>query len=63
MYQMQEIGSTTMAPKRTMETRKIVSMPTDLIERISEWRHEQRISSESEAIRRLIDMGLQSVGK
>ena len=47
-----------MVREKSMETRKIVSITADMAEAISNFRFENRISSESEAIRRLIEMGL-----
>ncbi len=47
-----------MVREKSMETRKIVSITADMAEAISNFRFENRIRSESEAIRRLIEMGL-----
>lgn len=49
--------------KPAMEVRKIFSMSSDMAERISDYRHENRIGTEAEAIRMLIDLGLKAVGK
>lgn len=54
-------GSSMPRPK-TMDMRKIIPMPADLVERIADFRHGERISSESEAIRLLIVEGLKSKG-
>ncbi|WP_202618044.1 hypothetical protein [Aureimonas leprariae] len=47
-----------MVREKTMDVRKIVSMPADLVERIAAFRHAERISTEAEAIRVLIAAGL-----
>jgi metal-responsive CopG/Arc/MetJ family transcriptional regulator len=41
-------------------TRKIVSLHPDMIEAINEFRHANRISTESEAIRRLLAFALEA---
>ena len=38
--------------------KKLVPLSAEMAEAISEYRHQQRISSENEAIRRLIELGL-----
>jgi hypothetical protein len=38
--------------------KKLVPLTAEIADRISEYRHTQRISSENEAIRRLIEAGL-----
>ncbi len=43
--------------------RKIVTLPHSMVEAIATFRHSNRIPAESEAIRRLIDLGLQVAGK
>ena len=40
--------------------RKMLSMPRDLWQAIEDYRFEQRIKTESEAIRRLIELGLKA---
>jgi hypothetical protein len=40
--------------------KKVVGLTAALAEQISEYRHKHRISSENEAIRRLIELGLQA---
>jgi hypothetical protein len=40
--------------------KKLVPLTADLAERIKTYRHDQRISSENEAIRQLIELGLKS---
>jgi hypothetical protein len=52
-----------MARPKTMETRKLVSLPADLAQAIEDFRFENRIGSESEAIRRLIEAGLSTAAK
>lgn len=42
-----------------MSDRKLVSLPPDLAQAIEDYRFAQRINSESEAIRRLIEAGLE----
>lgn len=43
-----------------MVARKIVSMPESLSRAVEDFRFENRIASESEAIRRLIELGLEA---
>jgi hypothetical protein len=44
--------------------KKLVPLTAEMAERISEYRHTQRISSENEAIRQLVEVGLKaSAGK
>ena len=43
-----------------METRKLVSLPADMSRAIEDYRFTNRIGSESEAIRRLIEAGLKA---
>ena len=43
-----------------MDVRKIVSMPEDLVEKIQSYRFSRRINSEAEAIRMLIEKGLEA---
>lgn len=43
-----------------MAARKIVSMPESLSKAVEDYRFENRIASESEAIRRLIELGLEA---
>jgi len=40
-------------------TRKLVSLPHEMVEAISEYRFAEKIGTESEAIRRLIQKGLE----
>ena len=47
-----------MAKDKPMTARKIVSLPEDLARQIEDFRFDNRISSEAEAIRRLIELGL-----
>lgn len=46
-----------------MEARKLVSLPAGLAQAIEDFRFENRIGSESEAIRRLIEAGLSASKK
>ncbi len=41
--------------------RKLVSLPKPMVAAIQDYRFERRISSESEAIRRLIESGLKAI--
>ena len=41
-----------------MAGRKIVSLPSDMEKAVEDYRFENRISSESDAIRRLLELGL-----
>jgi hypothetical protein len=43
--------------------RKNVAMPKELWEQVRTWRFRNEINTESEAIRRLVEAGLRSVGK
>jgi metal-responsive CopG/Arc/MetJ family transcriptional regulator len=43
-----------------MDTRKIVSLPAHLAKAIEDFRFGERISTEAEAIRRLIEAGLEA---
>jgi len=47
-----------MAVDPSKMTRKLVSLPHEMVEAISEYRFAEKIGSESEAIRRLIQIGL-----
>jgi hypothetical protein len=47
-----------MAKPKTMATRKLVSFPAPLAKAIEDFRYSNRIPSDSEAIRRLIEAGL-----
>ncbi|MFO1149093.1 MAG: hypothetical protein U1E62_12030 [Alsobacter sp.] len=46
-----------------MDTRKIVSLPANLAEAISDFRFDERISTEAEAIRILLEAGLAAKGR
>jgi hypothetical protein len=39
-------------------TRKLITMPHELAERIDDWRHARKIGSEAEAMRQLLDYAL-----
>jgi hypothetical protein len=43
---------------KSMETRKIVSLPAELAQAIEDYRFANRMKTEAEAIRRLIELGL-----
>jgi metal-responsive CopG/Arc/MetJ family transcriptional regulator len=43
-----------------MDTRKIVSLPAQLAKAIEDFRFDERISTEAEAIRRLLEAGLKT---
>ena len=47
---------------KEMDTRKIVSVPIELAEAIADFRFGERIRTEAEAIRRLIEAGLHAKG-
>lgn len=49
-----------MARPKTMAGRKIVSLPPDLEKAVDDFRFENRFGTESEAIRRLIELGLEA---
>jgi hypothetical protein len=51
------------AGKQIFPVKKLVPLTEDLAERIKTFRHEQRISSENEAIRRLIELGLKAANE
>ncbi len=44
-----------------MSARKIVSLPSDLAKAVEDFRFANRIVTESEAMRRLIELGLEAV--
>jgi hypothetical protein len=43
-----------------MQTRKMISLPAELAERVEDFRFGERLKTEAEAIRRLIELGLQA---
>lgn len=47
-----------MAPEPTYPVKKLVNLTEEQAQRISSYRFENRIASENEAIRRLIELGL-----
>lgn len=49
-----------MARPKTMAKRKIINLPEELITLIDDYRYENRVPTESEAIRQLITMGFKS---
>lgn len=51
-----------MSREKSMDVRKIISMPAELVERIKHYRFANQINSEAEAIRALIEKGLDSEG-
>ncbi len=50
-----------MAVNRDTTIRKLVSLPRDMVDAISQYRYGNQIPTESEAIRRLIEIGLKSL--
>lgn len=50
-----------MAVNPATTTRKLVSLPKPMVQEIRNFRFEHRIDTESEAIRRLIELGLKAV--
>lgn len=44
-----------------MSTRKIITFDDDLLRRVEDYRFQERIRSEAEAIRKLIELGLSAV--
>lgn len=52
-----------MARRKEMDTRKLISMPAELVERIKRFRFSNEINTEAEAIRLLIEMGLETAAK
>ena len=48
---------------KTMATRKIVSLPPELAEAVEDFRFAQRMKTESDAIRQLIELGLKAAAK
>ena len=44
-------------------TRKLVSLPHELLRAIEDFRFENRVRTEAEAIRRLIELGLKASAK
>lgn len=49
-----------MAINKDTTTKKVVYLPNDLWERVDNYRFDQRLKSEGEAIRRLIEIGLRN---
>jgi hypothetical protein len=43
--------------------RKLVSLPRDLVREIADYRFANRLNTEAEAIRRLIEAGLEAEGR
>ena len=54
---------TLMAVNPDRMTRKLVSIPNEMLREIDDFRFQQRIRTESEAIRRLIETGLKASEK
>ncbi len=50
-----------MGRPKTMAGRKIVSLTPELQKAVEDFRFEQRIKTESDALRRLIELGLQAL--
>lgn len=49
-----------MARPKTMAVRKIVNLPEGMLDQIKDFWHAERLPNESEAIRRLIELGLKA---
>lgn len=49
-----------MAINREKNTQKLISMPKELVQEIENYRFENRIKTESEAVRQLIRLGLET---
>ena len=47
----------------TMGARKMVSLSPEMAEKIEDFRHERRYSTEADAIRELIRLGLEAAGQ
>jgi hypothetical protein len=47
---------------KSMETRKIVSLPAELARAIEDYRFKNRLKTEAQAIRQLIEAGLGAIG-
>jgi hypothetical protein len=52
-----------MSKDATHTETKLVRMSPELVQRIADYRFEQRLPSEAEAIRRLIELGLKAAQK
>jgi hypothetical protein len=50
------------AREQIFPVKKLVPLTAELAERIKTFRHEQRINSENEAIRQLLELGLKAAG-
>ena len=56
-------GGTTMAEHPERTSRKTIALSGRLWDAIGEFRHTQRMKTEIEAIRRLLEMGLEAAGR
>jgi hypothetical protein len=56
-------GGTTMAEHPERTSRKTIALSGRLWDAIDEFRHAERIRTEVEAIRRLLEMGLEAAGR
>jgi len=54
---------TYMAINKETTVQKLIAMPRELAEKVSEFRYDNRLPSEAEAIRQLIQKGLNSSEK
>jgi hypothetical protein len=52
-----------MAQPPESSSRKTVTLPDELWAKIKEFRHEPRIATETAALRRLVQLGLQAAGQ
>lgn len=55
--------ATAMAVNPDTTARKLITMPHELVERVKAFRFQQQINTETEAIRRLIELGLDAVAQ
>ena len=56
-------GASAVAREKEMDTRKIVSLPAAMAQAITDFRFEERINTEAEAIRILLEAGLIAKGR
>jgi hypothetical protein len=49
-----------MPRSKNMEARKMVSLPPSLAEQVEDYRFENRLKTEADAIRRLLQLGLEA---
>ena len=56
-------GGVGVARNKEFDVRKVVSLPAALAEAIDDYRFDERIKTEAEAVRRLIEAGLAAKGR